>query len=64
MDALGEAILPIGDVKTIGLLDLRLVQYTVVWTSGGGRVFAGVERTHLTIFDAGNAMNGLGEIVP
>ena len=64
MDAFCEAFFPVRDVKTIGLLDLRLVHYTVVWTSGGGRVFAGVERTYLTIFDAGNAMNGLGEIVP
>ena len=63
-NALLEAVLPVGDFQVIGLLDLGLVEDAVVRTCYGCGVLGGVQGTDVASGDAGQPVNGLGEVVP
>ena len=64
MHALREALFPMRDFDAKGFLDFCLVQHAVSRSLSRCGIFSGVQRLDVTGGDAGNAVNGLGEVVP
>ena len=64
VDTFYETFLPMGDCDAVSGLDFRFVKDTVERPCGGGRIVLCRDGLHVTCGNAGNAVYGLGEVVP
>ncbi len=64
MHALREALFPMRDFDAEGFLNFCLVQHAVSRSVSRCGIFSGVQWFDVASGDAGNAVNGLGEVVP
>ena len=63
-NAFGKALLPIGNLDIVGLLELGLVEHGIVRTMCRRGEFCRMEGTNMARRDACQPMDGLGEVVP